>query len=275
MASLAALSGILNPATVLNAIAPTRGLSIRTDVAYGEGPRQKLDIYAPGDPQEAPIVMFFYGGSWQRGSKAAYRFLAADLAQRGFVVVVPDYAVYPDGRFPRFLQDGARAFAWVAENRRLLGTERRKPVVMGHSAGAHIAAMLAFDARWLAQWHLDPRRDIAGFVGLAGPYDFLPIKDPIIKIIFEAGDLTATQPITFVVGGEAPVFLGVAPSDTVVRPGNSERLASRLRDAGVQVTFARYPNTNHLSIVGTFSSLLRLLGPVAEDVARFVRTLPR
>ncbi len=275
MASLAALSDILNPATVLNAVAPTRDLAIRADVVYGDGPQRKLDIYAPRSAQDAPIVVFFYGGSWQRGSKAAYRFLAADLAQRGFIAVVPDYTVYPDGKFPSFIEDGARALGWIKENRAGLGSASDKLIVMGHSAGAHIAAMLAFDARWLAPWGLDPRRDIAGFVGLAGPYDFLPIKGAIIRAIFEVADLAATQPITFVAGGEAPTFLGVAPSDTIVRPGNSERLAARLRDVGSAVTLKRYPRTGHLSIIGTFSPLLRLLGPVADDVTRFIRTLPR
>jgi acetyl esterase/lipase len=145
---------------------------------------------------------------------------------------------------------------------------------MGHSAGGHIAAMLAYDARWLTPHGLDPRRDLAGLVGLAGPYDFLPIQDPVIKIIFAHPRPETTQPITFVTGGEAPTLLGFAPSDTVVRPGNSQRLAGRLSEKGSPVALKSYPRTSHTSLIGSFSPLLRVLGSAADDTADFIRALP-
>lgn len=290
MAVLGGLAAILEPAAVLNAVAPVRGLRIETGIAYGDGGRRVLDLYAPASPDaQAPVVIFFYGGSWQRGSRSSYKFLAADLAARGFIVVVPDYTVFPDGKFPDFLQDGAQVVAWVTQDRSRpyrSGPDRSRPdrswiggstgplVLMGHSAGAHIAAMLAFDTRWLGAVGLDPRRDIGALVGLAGPYDFLPIQDPTIRIIFASDAPQQTQPLTHVAGGEAPVFLGIAPSDTTVRPGNSQRLASRLESVGTPVVLRAYPHTNHLTIVGAFSPLLRWLAPVADDVERFLRTTP-
>ena len=203
--------------------------------------------------------------------------MAAALARRGLIVVVPDYTLYPEAGFPRFLEDSAAAVAWTAAwARRAFPTDgtANRIVLMGHSAGAHIAAMLAYDARWLSPHGLDPRRDVAGFVGLAGPYDFLPIKDPVIQRVFAQPDLGSTQPITHVTGGEAPTFLAVAPADTVVRPGNSERLARRLEAHGSRVTLQSYPRANHLTLVGSFSPLLRIIGPVADDVADFIRRLP-
>lgn len=274
----ASLAAAFNPAAVLNVLAPLGGVTRETGVRYGEAERQRLDLYLPKDAAGAPIAIFMYGGSWQRGSKASYLFVAAALARRGIVVVVPDYTLYPEAGFPRFLEDAAAATAWTAgwarRNAATRGTSAGRLVLMGHSAGAHIAAMLAFDARWLAPHGLDPRQDVAGFVGLAGPYDFLPIKDPAIQKVFAHPEPAATQPITHVKGGEAPSFLAVAPSDTVVRPGNSERLARRLQQHGSRVALQAYPRTNHLTLVGSFSPLLQGLAPIAEDVARFMHELP-
>lgn len=269
---------VLSPVTVLNLLAPTSGVTREVNVRYGAGPRQQLDLYRPRNAKTAPIAVFMYGGSWQRGEKESYAFLANALARRGIVVAVPDYTLYPEAGFPRFLEDTAAAVAWASAWAKResadAGAAPRQLVLMGHSAGAHIAAMLAYDARWLAPHGLDPRRDIAGFVGLAGPYDFLPIKDPLIQRVFQHPELETTQPITFVKGGEAPTFLGVSPSDTVVRPGNSERLARRLESGGARVVLQAYPRTNHLTLVGSFSPLLSFLAPVAADVAHFIHGLP-
>lgn len=276
MALAATLTAAFNPASVLNLLAPLGGVTREIDIRYGTDPRQRLDLYLPKDTANAPVAVFIYGGSWQRGAKETYLFAAAALARRGIVVVVPNYTLYPDAGFPRFLEDAAAATAWTADwaRRNAGGTSADRLVLMGHSAGAHIAAMLAYDARWLAPHGLDPRRNLAGLVGLAGPYDFLPIKDPIVQKIFAHPQIEQTQPITHVKGGEPPSFLGVSPSDTVVRPGNSERLASRLDAHGSRVTLKVYPRTNHLSLIGSFSPLLRVLAPVAEDVADFIHRLP-
>ena len=268
LAALAAFA-MLNPALIVNALAPRTGIDVRASLPYGDGPRRTLDVYAPHGARNAPVIVFFYGGSWQRGSKEAYRFVAAELARRGFVAVVPDYTVYPAARFPDFLEDGAKAVAWTRANASSFGGNAEALMLMGHSAGAHIATMLAFDARWLASHGLQSRKDIAAVIGLAGPYDFLPIKDPIIREIFAVPDQAVTQPITFVEGGEPPVWLGVAASDTTVRPGNSERLAARLRSKGGEVALRSYNRASHISLIGAFSPLLRVLGPVADDVAAF------
>ncbi len=261
---------MIDPALPLNLLAPRIGIRTDASIAYAPGERRKLDVFAPAEAQRAPVVVFFYGGSWQRGHKETFRFVAAALAKRGAVAIVPDYTLYPQGTFPSFLEDGAAAVAWAKANAAKYGGDPRRIVIMGHSAGAHIAAMLALDARWLGKLGLNPRKDIAGLVGLAGPYDFLPIKDPIIQIIFASDTPELTQPINFVSGGEAPTYLGFAPQDTTVRPGNSERLAARLMAHGATVTLADYPRTNHLTLIGAMSPLLVFLAPVADDVSQFV-----
>lgn len=264
------VAAMIDPALPLNLLAPRSGIVVQKSVPYGTGDRRTLDIYSPQDAANAPVVVFFYGGSWQRGQKETFRFVAATLASRGVVAAVPDYTLYPDGKFPTFLEDGAAAVAWAKANAARFGGDARRIVLMGHSAGAHIAAMLALDGRWLGSQGLDPRKDVAGLVGLAGPYDFLPIKDPIIKVIFASDEPEKTQPITFVAGGEAPAFLGFAPDDVTVRPGNSERLAAKLKAHGASVALASYPRTNHVTILGAISPLLSFLAPVTADVSAFI-----
>ena len=202
------------------------------DIPYADGERRSLDVYRPSDGRSAPVLVFFYGGSWQMGSKDIYVFLATTLASHGYVVVVPDYRVYPEVKFPAFLQDGAQAIRWVHDNARIYGGDPSRIVVMGHSAGAYIAAMLALDPEWLGAVGLDPLRDVAGLIGVSGPYDFLPLKDETLKIIFGGDHRTETQPITYAEGRKPPALLITGTRDTTVSPRNSKNLATALLRGG-------------------------------------------
>ncbi len=263
------VGGAWSPTDILNTLSGPNAL-IAKSVSYGDNARQTLDVYAPAKARNAPVVVFFYGGSWQGGHKRMYRFLATALTSHGFVVVIPDYRVYPQVRYPGFLIDGARAVAWSRRNATRFGGDPGRLVVMGHSAGAYIAAMLAYDPRWLAPAGMNARRDLAGFVGLAGPYDFLPIEDPAIRRIFAVRDLPSTQPIRYVSAGEVPSFVGSPVADTLVDPGNSARLAARLRATGNAVTERTYPGASHTTLIGAFSPVLGLIAPVRHDVAAFI-----
>ena len=156
------------------------------DISYGEGARHKLDVYWPREKTAAPVVVFFYGGKWEYGAKEWYRFVAATLASRGFVVVVPDYRLYPEVKYPVFVIDGANVVRWTQENISAYGGDRRRLFVMGHSAGAYIAAMLALDPQWLAGVGGSANRDIAGLIGVSGPHDFLSQRDPVLADISAA-----------------------------------------------------------------------------------------
>src|SRR5262245_56130221 len=103
----ATANSLVSPPFFQNATAVT------SSFAYAPGERRTLDVYAPADARDAPVVVFFYGGSWQGGSKEIYSFLAHSLTGRGVMVVIPDYRVYPEIRFPGFLEDGAMAVAWT------------------------------------------------------------------------------------------------------------------------------------------------------------------
>ena len=259
-------------------LAPRSARSVTADVAYGPLPRQRLDIHVPSAPPPVggyPVVVFFYGGSWNRGERAQYRFVGEALASRGMLTVIPDYRLYPEVRYPAFLEDSALALAYALKRAGALGGNPKKVFVMGHSAGAYNAAMLALDARWLGGTGHDPA-ELAGFIGLAGPYDFLPMTNPDTRPVFFHPDYPlGTQPIDHVTANAPRSFLGAAQRDSLVNPQrNTLGLATRLRATGVPVSVKLYEKVNHITLVGALAWSLRWLAPVLEDVAAFVASAP-
>ena len=283
-ALLVAVLGALaacSPVRLVNALTPTFGLTKTANVSYlpDNNPRHHLDVYQPaesGEPTKArPVVIFFYGGAWQEGSRNDYLFVAEALTQRGYVVVIPDYRVYPEVRYPDFLSDGAAAVAWTTANIERFGGDRTRLFLMGHSSGAHIAAMLALDQSYLAAQKV-PLASIKGLIGLAGPYDFLPLTEPnVIALFASEKNLALTQPITYVTPSTKrllpPVLLMHGDADTRVRPKNSINLARELRAVGANVEFDLLPGIDHTSIIGKFTRLLRGDGKLVDRVDLFIR----
>jgi acetyl esterase/lipase len=272
-----------SPITALNALAPAGTHTRTADVAYGDGPRQKLDIYRPAQPAPTggwPVVVFFYGGSWNSGARGDYAFVGEALAARGILTLVADYRLYPEVRYPDFLRDSAAALAWGLEHASPLGGNPRRVFVMGHSAGAYNAAMLALDARWLqgnpaGAHHPD---ELAGFIGLAGPYDFLPMTNEDTQpVFFHPNYPPGSQPVSHVSRTAPPTFLGAARDDRLVDPQrNTLGLASRLQALHVPVTVKTYDGVSHATLIGAFGAPLRWLAPVLDDVVAFIqRTPPR
>ncbi|MCB1920524.1 MAG: alpha/beta hydrolase [Candidatus Competibacteraceae bacterium] len=275
---LAAVFGLAgcSPVTVLNGLTAETGYVQHPTLPYANGPRHALDLYQPlGCTDPAPVVVFFYGGSWRSGERAEYRFAAAALAQQGLLVIVPDYRLYPEVTYPAFLQDAARAVVWTFQNAANYGGDPGRIYVMGHSAGAYLAAMLAYDARWLAAEQHSPQA-LAGFIGLAGPYSFLPIEDPEVQPIFHwPKTAPETQPLMHVTA-HAPRTLLISPEhDPVVNPErNSVALAAALQRAGVAVTLKRYEALNHATTLGALAWPLRGLAPVLDDITAFIAAVP-
>ena len=259
-----------SPAAVLNLLAWKPGIKIARSIPYGEGARRTLDVYQLETAVAAPVAVFFYGGSWQSGSKEIYRFLGVALARRGYLTVIPDYRLYPETRYPGFLDDAASAARWAKNNATRFGGDPNNVYVMGQSAGAYIAAMLAFDHRWLQTVDMVPGGDIRGIIGISGPYDFLPLRDGTLKTIFGGANDATTQPISHVTSGAPPALLVSGANDRTVEPGNSMRLAERLRAAGDSATVRTYARVGHFTIIGAFAPALRFLAPVLRDITAFV-----
>jgi acetyl esterase/lipase len=259
---------------ILSLITPSGGARVTRSIAYAPGPRGTLDVYAPKNAVKAPVVVFFYGGRWQFGRKGLYAGGGNALASRGAIVIIPDYRVYPEVGFPDFLKDGAKAVLWAKQNAARFGGDPDRIFIMGHSAGAHIAAMLALDPQFLASEGMDAKHDIAGLIGLSGPYDFLPLDDPELIKLFGGANRAETQPITFAGPGAPPAFLGTGAADETVSPLNTEHLAQKLRASGVRVEEKIYPGRSHMGMILPFLGPLRFLAPVLDDVTRFIQATP-
>jgi len=260
---------LLSPLSWINALAAVEPADRTADIAYRGA--LKLDVYTPRSGAAPwPVVVFIHGGGWDSGDRGMYRFAGAALAAQGFVAVVPSYRIFPEGRFPDFIEDAAAAVGWTADHIGGFGGDPRRLVLMGHSAGAHIAAMLSFDRQWLGQVALDPDRALRGFVGLSGPYDFLPLhSDHLRDILGPESGLWRTQPINFVDRRVVPSFIATGARDTVVDPANSTRLAARIRTYGGAARLVVYPRAGH-TLIGAFSPMFRPLAPVLSDSARFI-----
>ena len=271
LVALAILAAGCSPLAALNAAIPDEGFAASRDHAYGTHPRQRLDVYAPPQlRQPAPVVVFFYGGAWQRGKRGDYKFVAEALTSKGFVVVIPDYRLYPEVRFPAFLDDGGAAVAWTQREIARYGGDPTRVFVMGHSAGAYNAAMLAFDPHYV-ETAGGRHADVIGFIGLAGPYDFLPFTSITLENVFGAApDLPATQPATFVDADSPRALVLYGEQDTTVLPEHSRRLAKRIRAVGGRVAEVGYPDLGHASLVGVLAKPYQGRAPVLEEVTRFI-----
>jgi acetyl esterase/lipase len=269
--ALALLNAGCSPLAALNAAIPDEGFVASRNHAYGTHPRQALDVYSPrAKSGPAPVVVFFYGGAWQRGKRGDYKFVAEALTSKGFVVVIPDYRLYPEVRFPSFLDDGGAAVAWTQKYISGYGGDSQRIYVMGHSAGAYNAAMLAFDRRYVDAAG-GSHGDVIGFIGLAGPYDFLPFTSATLEMVFGAApDLPATQPVNFVDLDSPRTLLLYGEQDTTVLPEHSQRLAKRIRAVGGRVSEVGYPDLGHASIVGVLAKPYQGRAPVLEEITRFI-----
>lgn len=271
LGAAAALLAGCSATRALDAFVPADSYRGETGVAYGPHPRQRLDTYLPLQHDAAtPLVVFFYGGSWIRGERADYRFVGEALASNGIAAVVPDYRLSPDVGWREILADCASATRWAQAHLGTLHAAADRMLVMGHSAGAYNAAMLALDARWLAAAGADRRR-LAGWIGIAGPYDFLPIGDADTQQAFGWPDTPAdSQPIAHVTHDAPPALLLAAARDSVVDPQrNTLGLASRLERAGVPVHARVFEKLNHVTALGALAAPLQWLAPVREEVLAF------
>ncbi len=272
-AGLSALAGCSPTLGMFDTLAPRdRGARrVARDVTYGPEERQALDVYAPREPNGAPVIVFIYGGSWRSGSKDDYEWLGAAFAAQGFVTVVADYRLVPEVVFPTFVQDCALAVRWVQDNIAAHGGDAERIVLCGHSAGAYNALMLALAPDYLRAAGADARQ-IRGAVGLAGPYDFLPFDVAATHDAFGAApDATLTQPITYARADAPPLLLLWGEDDTTVGRRNLDGLARAQRAVNGQIETKTYPGVDHIDILLAISRPLRGRAPVLEDVVTFAR----
>lgn len=271
-ALMGGLTAACSPLSLFNTLGPRdRGAAkVASGLRYGDDLRQTMDVYAPAGASDLPMLVFFYGGGWDSGSKDVYGWAAQALAARGFVVFVPDYRVVPQVRFPSFIEDAAAATARAGELAATYGGDAGRLGVLGHSAGAHLAMMIALDRRYMAA--VDRPDLIRAAAGLAGPYDFLPFDVAASQNAFgRALDPTLTQPVTFARADAPPLWLGHGTADTVVHAEDTTILDDRMRAVGGRSEARLYPGLDHADLIATFSPLFRKKAPVLDDVVGFFR----
>lgn len=255
--------------TIYNVLLSGLGLWSTLNLQYGEHNRHRLDVYRPSERSDSlrPVIVFFYGGAWNSGKKEMYYFVARSFVDRGYVVVIPDYRLFPEVRYPAFVEDSAKALEWVAGNVQNYGGDPDRMFLMGHSAGAYNASMITYD---------DRRRTfqgtIRGFVGLAGLYDFLPITEEKIKRIFApARKMSLTQPVRFVDPEDPPGLLLAGKDDDRVNPLNSRNMLKALHEAGLNGGFELIEGAGHLELVLSLGPYFRSLYPTLEMIDAFMR----
>ena len=264
------LLGVANGADL-----PNRLYRREAGVRYGAEPRETLDVYRPAEGAGGavhPLVVFVHGGRWSSGSKEQYRFVAAGLAAHGFVVAVPNYRLYPAVRMDAAAEDVAHAVAFAEKSAAAWGADPARTMLMGHSAGAQLAALVSYDPRWLAKAGAAP---VAAFVGFAGPYDFLPLTaDDLIDYFGPPEHYPATQPVNFVRRASPPAFLAQGLADQTVALHNTISLAEHLRAAGVPVEVHLLPNEDHGGVLKRFARFFRSDDELYRTMLRFLAEPP-
>ena len=258
------------PVTILNGITPSSSFEKTKNVSYGEAKHEVLDVYRSEKPKaDAPVLVFIHGGSWDSGSKNIYKFLAEGFTRSGYDVVVPNYRLYPDAKFPNFLHDNAKAVAFTEKT-----FPDQKIVLIGHSAGAYNVLMLGLRDEYLAGAGVDRCAVIAGVVGLATPTGVVPLESARLIEIFPDRFTADDAVLNNVTGPTPPLFLGHGERDTTVYPENSTRLAEKVNARGGTATVEVYPGQNHIDVVKVISRHFDDDITLKADIINFIENLP-
>ena len=270
-AGLAALLPGCSPFTAVNLLVPRSGYTVHRNLAFGTDPRQRLDIYVPlGLKASAPVLLFFYGGSWQTGNRTDYLAFGQSFASAGIVTVVADYRLYPAVKYPAFVEDAARALAWLHAHAGEYSGDPGRIFINGHSAGAYNAVMLGAEPKFIEArgGRLDWMR---GVIGIAGPYDFLPMRDPEYVDMFHGRNNLDSMPVNHVNGVRPPMLLATGEDDTTVYPRNTASMAAKLRVFSSPVREVQYSGTGHVGIILSLVPGFRGMTNLRQDMLEFIR----
>lgn len=246
---------------VINMVARQSPVQPRV-ISYGTGERERMDWYELNPA--APTVIFIYGGNWRSGKRREFRFVADTLMGMGCNVLVPDFPLYPTARFAAILNgavDGVNHF--------LDEVHQTGPVIlMGHSSGAQMAALMALNTELLNAGH-----KVEAMIGLSGPYDFYPFSEDDHWDLFSPEDhYPQSQPVNYVRGDAPELYLLHGEDDTRVRRGHSKSLMLKQQEAGGRASREVYPGMGHIDAVVSFSRLHRRNNQLIRDIQSFIQT---
>ena len=271
MAALAGIGALLagcNTLSLFNRFTPKDGgvRRVARDVAFGDGPRQRYDVYAPKTAAgPLPVLVFFYGGGWDSGSKDDYVWMGHALASMGYAVAIPDYRLVPEVVYPAFLEDNAAAVKHVAAHAAAYGGDAGRLATIGQSAGGYAAVMMALDERYL------PDGTVKACVGISGPYNFYPFDvTASIKAFGGWPRPEETQPVNHARKVATKFLLLQSRADTVVGLQNAVALEARLKAAGTDATLKVYEGLSHADTAAVYSLPFRGKATLFADTRAFL-----
>ena len=259
------------PVKFLNAITPSGTYKKTADVAYGQLPRQKLDIYISKDMSgtRAPILIFVHGGGWHSGNKEMYKFFAEGFTKSGYDIVIPNYRLFPDGIYPNMLLDTAQATAYVANE-----FPDRPLILIGHSAGAYNVLMMGLAPDYLQENNIDICQRVAGVISLAGPTGEIKLKSPRYVEVIPDRFNGKSAAINSLESPSPPILLVNGGRDDQVDPINAVGLAKRMKEKGKTVELKLYDEQSHNDLVKNLSRYFDEETMLKPDLIRFIQSLP-
>ncbi len=250
---------------VLLLAAGARAQDIKRDIPYADPPqeRQILDIYAPSGAKNLPVVFWIHGGGWQTGDKSDVQLKPQAFMDKGFVFVSTNYRLLPKVDMGTLIRDVAKAAGWVHKHIAEYGGDPKRMFVMGHSAGAQLAAIICTDDRYLKAEGV-PLADIKGCVPVDGDTFDVPAIIATAEARWKAHDLPRAKfghrekfgndpekhkdfsAVTHVAKGkDIPPFLILYVSGHPDTTAQAQRLANALKESGIPVTHFGGRETTH------------------------------
>jgi acetyl esterase/lipase len=230
------------------------GIDVRQNITYydGEGAdkyRNRLDLYLPSGPRDVPAVIFVHGGGWTTGIKDQYTQIGRFFAAHGVAAAVINYRLSPTVAFPGQVEDVARAFAWVKAHIHEYGGRADAIFLCGHSAGAHLIALVATDPTYLRTVGAS-LADVKGVIPISGVYTASPRLG-----LFAAGPppdaatLQRASPIAHAAAGRPPFLILYGDGDAPRTREDGEAMTRALVAAGSTARSQEIGNRNHMQMV--------------------------
>jgi acetyl esterase/lipase len=218
-----------------------------TDGAPADADKHKLDLYLPRDKKTFPVLVFLHGGSWRTGDRSLYKTLGDRLARAGIGAAIPSYRLMPQNPHPAQIEDVAAAFTWVVRNIAQRGGDPSRIYLSGHSAGAHLAALLALDEKYLKMYDLD-RTAIRSVIAMSGVYDV----DKLDTFLVAGGDASNrhdASPAAHAHSGAPPFLVSYCQWDYFGLPKQARDFTLALKKNFVAAQLLYVPGENHISEV--------------------------
>ncbi len=254
--------------------------NVTKNIAFGNLPREKLDVYQPSAAGPHPVMIWVHGGGWNSGDKELYAPVAQKTLSENIVIVIPSYTLHPQANAFQQAQEIARAFVWTRENISNFGGDTKRIVLGGQSAGAHLSGLVALDPEYLAALN-HSTREICGWYGIAGPYSIpeqfeyqRTVKHDDAKLLIEHFDgqenFARGSPSNYVRSDLPPILLIHGDQDETVPLSMSENFQNKLRAQNAQSELKMYRGAGHAGLL--FDALAQQKPTLLQDLASFAKS---